>query len=87
MTGKSREKREKRGRAGGLISLISLFSASADPHHERAERAAFLEVAVQWVEAHPEIDVLPSAEAWPLAVEALAAFGIEEPNQKAVKRT
>lgn len=45
-----------------------------------AERAAWLDLAAEWVEAHPELDALPSREAGPLAFAALAALGIEGPR-------
>lgn len=45
----------------------------------QAEREAFYDLAVEWIEAHPEVDTLPTSEAWPIVRAALEALGIEAP--------
>lgn len=45
----------------------------------QAEAQAFVEVCVEWVSAHPDVDSLPSAQAEPIAVAALARLGIADP--------
>lgn len=47
-----------------------------------ARRRAFIDLAVEWTLAHPEVDALPSCEAEPIAVAALEVLGIREPKAR-----
>jgi hypothetical protein len=47
----------------------------------KAEVQAFLDIAVRWCMAHPEVDALRSPEAEPIVVAALAELGIRDPRQ------
>jgi len=50
----------------------------------QAEERAFIEIAVSWCMAHPELDARPSLEAEPIAVVALAEMGVFDPREKAL---
>jgi hypothetical protein len=45
-----------------------------------AESRAFVELAVEWTFAHPEVDALPSWQAEPIARMALSELGILDPQ-------
>lgn len=47
---------------------------------ERARSWAYIEVLVEWTEAHPDVDVLPNAQAEAVARSAMAELGIVDPT-------